>query len=72
MTYQPTPRELAAIAAFRGWPGCEQKRWKASLRISWETGVWPRSLTGDQIAALQGLRNAHGPRWLAGYRHPNR
>lgn len=75
MTYQPTARELDAIRAFITW--CPSHRlWKSTLRFCWGSGAYPRfsisdRVTADQVAALQGLRNNHGPRWLAKFRLEN-
>jgi hypothetical protein len=52
-----TPEQLAAVAAFARLHG---RRWKLHLRQQWE---WARA-----TPILHGLRNSHGPAWLATYR----
>ena len=62
---QPTPEQQAALDRFRVKHG---RRWKAWLRASWSSGVYPiyACENGDD-ALLQQVRNTLGPSWLARY-----
>jgi hypothetical protein len=54
-------------AALRAWAGEHGRKWKAALRLAWETGNYGGS---DHDAALQQLRNRLGPSWLTKHRPP--
>jgi hypothetical protein len=54
-------------AALRAWANEEGPRWKAALRLAWETGNYGGS---EHDAALQQLRNRLGPSWLVKHRLP--
>ena len=58
----PTLEQLAAVEAFRKRHG---RRWKATLRFAWDTGMYASS---DSAPLLQQLRNEFGPLWLNAYR----
>jgi hypothetical protein len=53
--------------ALRAWADDHAPRWKAALRLAWETGDYGGS---EHDAALQRLRNRLGPTWLTKYRIP--
>jgi hypothetical protein len=55
------------LAALRGWAEEQRPRWKAALRLAWETGDYGGS---EHDADLQRLRNRLGPSWLAKYHLP--
>lgn len=60
-----TQRELRLYAAAEG------KRWKSRLQeTSWWKGIPARDKHGEEYPHLYGLRNTHGPSWLADYRLP--
>ena len=54
-----TQEQIAAIVAFAEYAG---RSWKAQLSAAWERAAMP--------GILHGLRNSHGPAWLAEYRLP--
>jgi hypothetical protein len=67
----PTEEEILTAnehAALRAWAGEHSPKWKAALRLAWETGDYRGS---DHDAALQQLRNRLGPSWLAKHRLPS-
>jgi hypothetical protein len=55
------------LAALRGWAEEQRPRWKAALRLAWETGDYRGS---EHDADLQRIRNRLGPSWLAKYHLP--
>ena len=55
------------LAALRRWAEEQRPRWKAALRLAWETGDYGGS---GHDADLQRLRNRLGPSWLAKYHLP--
>jgi hypothetical protein len=55
------------LAALRGWADEQRPRWKAALRLAWETGDYRGS---EHDADLQRIRNRLGPSWLAKYHLP--
>lgn len=63
------PEELTTEeqAALRAWADEHAPRWKAALRLAWETGDYSGS---KHEAALQRIRNTLGPSWLVKYRLP--
>lgn len=56
--------EKEAIEAFRASKG---RMWKTALGACWERSHYP-GMTVDHAAALQRLRNTHGPEWLSKFR----
>lgn len=60
--YIPTDDEMNALHAWRAYAGV---RWKIALRLAWSDGFQARGFDQRYVPYLQGLRNAHGPRWLA-------
>ena len=66
MTAPLTAAQLAALKAFRDIQG---PGWRRFLATCWELAKAPHH-DGDTAATLHGLRNSHGPRWLATFRFP--
>jgi hypothetical protein len=61
------PLTQAQTDALSRWIEANGARtWKSALRKFWEHGL----TTNRQQVILYCLRNTHGPRWLARYRHP--
>jgi hypothetical protein len=62
-----TEEQKNAIASFRR---CYGRNWKAKLRdVYWYNArIWDNSADGY---LLHGLRNSHGPEWLAKYKESN-
>ncbi len=54
-------------AALHAWAADQGPRWKAALRLAWETGNYGGS---EHDAELQRIRNRLGPTWLVKYRLP--
>ncbi len=53
---------VAALEAFKATQG---ESWKGGLSRCWLNATYPSSLSDEHKAALQRLRNQHGPKWLA-------
>jgi len=53
---------IAALDAFKATQG---ENWKESLSRCWMNASYPSGLPDEHKAALQRLRNQHGPKWLA-------
>ena len=66
-SHRPEPLTTEEQAALRAWAADHGPRWKAALRLAWETGNYSGS---EHDAALQRLRNMLGPIWLGKYRLP--
>lgn len=65
MKYEPLNTEhQAAIDFFRDKNG---RTWKSALRACWSKANYPNT-PDNHAAALQQLRNTHGPEWLMQYR----
>lgn len=65
MKYEPLNTEhQAAIDFFRDKNG---RTWKNALRACWSKSNYPNT-PDNHAAALQQLRNTHGPEWLMQYR----
>lgn len=69
-----TPQELEAVHAFASQEG---RRWKAKLNeVYWYNArIWYGREPGLKFdpmrgTLLHGLRNSHGPDWLAGFKLP--
>ncbi len=43
------------------------RQWKSKLKVCWETGMYPRSLS-QYRAELQQVRSGGGPSWLSKFR----
>ena len=61
----PTPEQLVALVKFAK---CHGRYWKLSLRLAWETGIYPSPY--DDSMHLQQVRNNLGPSWLVRFRLP--
>lgn len=63
------PDELTAEEqiALRAWADEQRPRWRAALRLAWETGNYGGS---EHDSTLQRIRNRLGPSWLEKYRLP--
>ena len=63
------PDELTAEEqiALRAWADEQRPRWRAALRLAWETGDYGGS---EHDSTLQRIRNRLGPNWLEKYRLP--
>ncbi|BCA57703.1 hypothetical protein [Sphingomonas sp. HMP6] len=61
MTAPLTAEQREAVAACHADEGPAWRRWLAKL---WET-AGPYGIDPEMGASLQGLRNSHGPTWLA-------
>lgn len=67
-----TPRLTTAdVAALRVFAANRGRSWKEALRLCWaaSSGYWqmPAPQSSEDAAALQSLRNSHGPSWLASF-----
>lgn len=57
-----TPEQQAALDRFKGQHG---RRWKAWLRASWSSGVYPTYARENGDHELLGqIKNTLGPSWL--------
>jgi hypothetical protein len=63
-TFEATNSQYYALEKARESFG---RQWKAKLRVCWETGVYPRSLS-QYKPELQQVRNGGGPNWLTQFR----
>lgn len=63
-TFEATNSQYYALEMARERFG---RQWKAKLRVCWETGVYPRSLS-QYKPELQQVRNGGGPHWLTQFR----
>ena len=63
------PEELTTEeqVALRAWADEQRSRWRAALRLAWETGNDGGS---EHDSTLQRIRNRLGPSWLEKYRLP--
>ena len=66
----PTNTKLTTeqVAALRTFATANGRRWKAALRLAWETGRYDDFNGTDDSASLQQVRNAFGPSWLKAFR----
>lgn len=60
------PLDADETAQLREFAKFEGRKWKDRLLYCW----WYRGLPVPGFPLLYGLRNSHGPSWLAGYRLP--
>lgn len=63
--YDPlTQEQIVALDSFQKSYG---KQWKQSLSNCWMNSAYPK-VSQDEAAALQKLRNTHGPKWLVDFK----